>query len=380
MKLCYIGSLEALHTRRWVKYFADRGHQVDVVSPLPYVFAHPTSYEMANVKVHTYKNIRTHIRLLDLWLNLVSLFPRVVQFRLAMGRIGPDLVHVHYINEAALFTSLAGFRPLVVTAYGSDVLITPQRSRLLQGVVRYVLRKADLVTCTGETVKDELLKLGVAPPKVEIIYVGTDIDRFHPGAGDSGLRERLGLHDSPAVISLRCLDPVYDVGTLVSAVPLVLEKCPTVKFVIAGSGSEEEKLRQMANILGVHESVRFVGYLSEEEVPCCLTSADIYVSTSLSDGGLSASTAEAMACGLPVIVTDVADNRRWVKDGVSGFVIPPQDPSALAARIIHLVGHQEERKRMGQNGRQVVVEEDNWSKEMARMEGIYQQLVQKLSG
>ncbi len=377
MKLCYIGSLEALHTRRWVRYFADRGHEVDVVTPLPYVFTHVTSYAMDNVRVHTYKNIRTHRGFLDLAFNLVGLPLRVIQFRSWIKRINPDLVHVHYINEAALFTVLAGFRPLVVTAYGTDVLITPQRSRLLRGIVSYVVRKADLVTCTGETVKGTLIKLGVEPSKIDIIYVGTDTDRFRPRAGDSGLRERLGLHDSPTIVSLRRLEPIYDVGTLVNAVPLVLARCPAAKFVVAGSGSEEEKLRQMAHSLGVHDSVRFVGNLSEEEVPSYLASAHIYVSTALSDGGLSASTTEAMACALPVIITDVADNRSWVEDGISGFVIPTGDPQALARRIIYLVEHPEAREEVGANGREVVVERNNWHKEMTKMEQIYQRMILK---
>jgi glycosyltransferase involved in cell wall biosynthesis len=332
---------------------------------------------MENVRVHVYRNIRTHVHLLDLGLNLLGLPLRVAQFRAWMKRINPDVVHVHYINEAALCTTLVGFRPLVVTAYGSDVLINPRRSRLLRLLVRYVLLRADLVTCTGETVKGVLLSLGVAPSRVAIIYVGTDTERFHPRAGDSGLSENLALHNSPVVISLRRLDPVYDLGTLLNAVPLVLERCPTVKFIIAGSGSEEEKLQQMAVSIGVHESVRFVGYLSEEEVPRYLASADVYVSTALSDGGLSASTAEAMSCGLPVVITDVADNRRWVDEGISGFIVSPRDPQALAKRIIHLVEHREDGERVGVNARQVVVERNNWHKEMAKMEQIYQRMIQK---
>lgn len=379
MKLCYIGSLEASHTRRWVRYFAEGGHEVDVVTPLPYVFAEPPSYEMENVGVHTYRHIRTHVGFLDLWLNAAVLIPRVMQFRAWIRRLNPDLVHVHYINEAALFALLTGFRPLVITAYGSDVLIAPRRSRVIRDMVRYVLQRADLVTCTGEYVKGTLIDLGVAPSKVDIIYMGTDVQQFRPQAVDLELREKLRLLDSPTVISLRRLEPVYDVSTLVNAVPLVLERCPAVKFVIAGSGSEEEKLKGMAKSLGVLDSLRFTGQITAEEVPRYLASADIYASTSLSDGGLSASTAEAMACGLPVVITDVADNRRWVQDEVTGFVVPPQDPNALATRIIHLVEHRGERERIGNNGRQVVVERDNWHTEMAKMEQIYQQLVQRVT-
>jgi glycosyltransferase involved in cell wall biosynthesis len=104
---------------------------------------------------------------------------------------------------------------------------------------------------------------------------------------------------------------------------------------------------------------------------------DVYVSTSLSDAGIAASTAEAMACGLPVIVTDVADNRDWVEDGDNGFVIPVKSPKLLAEKIIYLLKNENIRKKFGKSGRKIIEERNNYYKEMEKMENIYEKLMER---
>jgi glycosyltransferase involved in cell wall biosynthesis len=126
--------------------------------------------------------------------------------------------------------------------------------------------------------------------------------------------------------------------------------------------------------LGISDSVKFVGFIPNEKLPEYLASADVYVSTSLSDAGLAASTAEAMACGLPVIVTDFGDNRRWVKNGVNGFIVPLRDPKTLADKIVYLLKNENIRKEFGIRNRIIIEKKNNYYKEMERMEHIYEVL------
>ncbi len=104
---------------------------------------------------------------------------------------------------------------------------------------------------------------------------------------------------------------------------------------------------------------------------------DVYVSTSLSDAGIDASTAEAMACGLPVVVTDVADNKKWVDNGVNGFVVPVKDPKSLAEKIIYLLQNEDIRKKFGKINRKIIEERNNYYKEMKKMEDIYKELIRR---
>ena len=82
-----------------------------------------------------------------------------------------------------------------------------------------------------------------------------------------------------------------------------------------------------------------------------------------------------MACGLPAIITDFGDNRKWVEDGVSGFIIPPRAPEALASKIIYLLQNEGDRKKFGQANRRIIEEKNNWEREMGRMGKLYEGLI-----
>jgi glycosyltransferase involved in cell wall biosynthesis len=294
-------------------------------------------------------------------------------------KIRPDIVHAHYISHfgilAGLYGWLSGFKPIVLTAWGSDILIDPKGFK--KSLVKYALKKADCVTCDAEHMIEELIGLGTDPKKIEHMYFGTDIQKFNPRQKSEKLGEKLGVLNSPTIISIRSLKPIYDVGSLITAISRVLKEIPETKFVIAGSGSQEAELKQLAKSLRVSDSIRFVGFITNDELPEYLASADIYVSTSLSDAGIAASTAEAMACGLPVVITDFGDNRKWVEDGVNGFIVPLKDPKSLAERIIYLLKNPDIRKEFGMRNRKIINERNNYYKEMEKMENIYIDLVER---
>jgi glycosyltransferase involved in cell wall biosynthesis len=192
-----------------------------------------------------------------------------------------------------------------------------------------------------------------------------------------GIIEKLEMVGCPSVISLRSFEPIYNIETLIKSIPLVLKEVLETKFIIAGKGSEEENLKKLAESLKVLESIRFVNWIPQDELPQYLRISDVYVSTSLSDGGISSSTAEAMSCGLPVVITDFGDNKKWVKNGESGFLIPLKDFKSLAEKIIYLLKNPEKGLELGINARKVIEEKNNYYKEMEKMENIYKELIKK---
>jgi glycosyltransferase involved in cell wall biosynthesis len=348
-----------------VKYFVENGHEVHVIS-----------FEKARIEgttVHILK-LPVLVRSATFPVKVASIF----RIKALIDRIKPDVVHAHFVSNYGLFGALCGFNPFVITAWGSDVLIISGRliSTIKTYIAKYALRKADLVTCDAQHMKTAMIKLSVPPEKIEIIYFGVDTRKFSRKEPSQKLMAELGTHDLPTVISLRNLEPLYDVESLIRAAPIVLKEAPKTKFLIAGKGSEENKLRELATSLGLSANVRFIGFIPNDELPAYLSTTDVYVSTSLSDAGVAASTAEAMSCGMPVIVTDVADNRKWVEDGVNGFVVPVKNPKALAEKIIYLLKSEDIRKKFGEVSRRIIEERNNYYKEMEKMESIYKKLVE----
>ncbi len=373
MRICYI-ALKSTHTRRWMRYFANNGHEVHLISSIKL-----SDYDAEKVTIHVLKRFGPHIQTISPLMNSV---PAVLQVRRLIKNLNPDILHAHYIREdITLLGALSGFHPFVVTAWGSDVFIDAKKSRFSKSAARYALKRADLITSDGENMREPLVELGADPRKIRLVYFGVDTRKFNPEQRDEGLREKLGILDSPAVVSLRQVhNPLYDIESLINAIPLVLKEVPQTKFVIAGGMGDnplETNLKELAKSLGVWDSIRFLGWLTEEELPQYLASADIYVSTSLSDAGLAASTAEAMACGLPVVITDFGDNRRWVEDGVNGFIIPLRAPEALASKLIYLLKNKEAQRTLGRKNREIIVERNNWEKEMGKMGKLYEQLIEK---
>ncbi len=158
MTLLYVGNLGSVHIQRWLRFFVAQGHEVHLLTPPVDGISAP------GIHVHVWHSIRTRLRPLDYAANTALLAPRVLQFRALVRRIRPDLVHAHYLNDAAFIAALAGARPLVVTAWGSDVLINPRRSTLLRVMVSAILRKANLVTCDAAHVQRALIADAGAQP------------------------------------------------------------------------------------------------------------------------------------------------------------------------------------------------------------------------
>jgi len=367
VRICYLADASSVHTHRWVRYFAERGHEVHVIS-----------FENARIEgtiVHVLK-LPVLVKNATFPLKMASI-PRIKSL---IKRIKPDILHGHFVTNYGFFGALCSFNPFVITAWGSDVLIVPEArliSMVKEPIAKYALRKADLITCDAEHMKNAMRILGVAPEKVTLIYFGVDTRKFSPGEKSEELRAKLGIYDSPTVISLRNLEPLYDVESLIRSLPLVLKEVPESQFVIAGKGSEEKRLKELVKSLGVSENVKYVGFIQNDELPQYLSTVDVYVSTSLSDAGIAASTAEAMACGLPVIVTDVADNKNWVDNGVNGFAVPVKDPKSLAEKIIYLFRNEGLRKKFGKINRRIIKEKNDYYKEMEKMEDIYEALIRR---
>jgi glycosyltransferase involved in cell wall biosynthesis len=350
-----------------MSYFADSGHEVHLISS----GAAPDE-GVRNVKLHLLKRFDPHNRMISY---LINALPMVIQLKKIISDIKPEVIHAHSVEDTALMGAISGFHPFVVTPWGSDVLVAPKESRMSKWRVKYALKRADLITCDAEHIKGPLIELGANPRKIKIICFGVDVQKFKPGVINENIRQELGIINSPVVMTCRRLDPNCDIASLIKAIPLVLAEIPETKFIIIGRGSEEGNLKELAKSLNILECVKFIGWVPHDELPRYLTSADVYVSTALSDAGIAASTAEAMACGLPVVITDFGDNRKWVEDGVNGFLIPLKAPEVLASKIIHLLKHENDRKKFGQANRQVIEERNNWEKEMEKMGVLYAELV-----
>lgn len=355
MKLCFLAAADSIHSIRWLRYFLETGNEITWITftpPLPEakdLIAHCNFHY-----VHLSKGITS----------LLELPLAVLKIRALIKRQAPDVLHAHYAGLYGLMGALLRYHPYVISVWGSDVLIFPS-TNLKKKITTFILKHAELITLDGYNTRAAVINFGIPEEKIKFIQFGVDTEKFMPK----------NIRQSNTIISIRSLEPIYDIETLIRAVPWVATKIPQTKFLIAGDGSEKKRLVKLAEDLGVTKNIQFVGRVPHDKLPDFYNQASVYVSTSLSDSGISMSTAEAMACGLPVIVTDTSDNIRWVENYKGGFVIPIKSPELLAEKIIYLLEHEMEIKSYGEINRRTIEERNSYMGEMAKMRVLYKNLI-----
>lgn len=358
MRIAFLANGQSVHTKKWLSFFVDKEYDIHLIT-------FTAGKRIGGVKTHNLRYFRKLAYLFRIW-----------EVKKVVKDINPDVLHAHFLSHYGMYGALTGFRPFVVSAWGSDVLIDPKRSRLKRYVVKYVVRSADVVTVNAEFLMKSVADLGASKERVRFVGHGVDPKKFCREIKNKALKERLKIPvSSPVIISTRSLKPIYNIETLIKAIPLVLESRTDTYFVIVGGGSLRQPLKAMVDQLKISENVKFVGTVPHLEVQDFLAMSDVYVSTSLSDT-TPVSLLEAMACKLPVVVTNIEGNREWVKDGANGLLFPKRNFGVLAEKILYLLGDQNTRRQFGILNRKIVKKRGNYKKEMGEMEQIYRNLVE----
>jgi glycosyltransferase involved in cell wall biosynthesis len=282
-----------------------------------------------------------------------------------------DLIHVHWAIPTGLTGVVVGKllrKPMIVTVHGSDLRMAMAGSPLLNKIFVLVCRNARHLHLVSEMMKKEIDTLGIPQERISIWPMGVEEVFWQCGRN----RKRRSNGDPVTVLSNRNLLPVYDVSCLIRAIPLILKEEPGVRFLIAGEGSEKEKLESEAMHLNHSSSIQFLGRVPHDQMPGLLAGADIYVSTSLSDG-TSVSLLEAMASGVFPIVTDIPSNREWITDGENGFLVSAGNEIKLADRIIGTIRNEELMEKGVERNREIVKEKAYWEGNIHKMVEIYEQ-------
>ena len=331
LRVLFVADERATHMRHWAAFLAKRGATVGYVAFGP----------IAGLPVQRRYRI-------DPWFswNYLKFVVNAPRLASVVRSFRPDIVHAYYLTNYGLLAALLGHPGFVVTVAGSDVFVEPRRSPLLRWVVRFVWRRAALVHSVARHMTQELIRQGVCASKIVTAHEGVDLAAFGGATRTTARRE-------PVVVCTRNFRPVYDVGTLVRAVPQVVRRDKSVRFVLVGDGPEREKLASVVDGQRLRRWVRFTGHVSWQVLGEILRSAAVYVSPSMSDG-TSISLLRAMACGAFPVVTDIPANREWIRHGQNGLLFPVGDSHALAEEVVIALHDADMRRRAARVNQRIV--------------------------
>jgi glycosyltransferase involved in cell wall biosynthesis len=273
---------------------------------------------------------------LDGLLYFASLLPFMIRLR---RRTPFDLIDAHFAYPDGLAGLLLSrwFRvPLTVTLRGTEVPLSKRRLRRSQ--IKLVLAGADRVIAVSQSLADLAGRLGAPAERVRVIPNGIDTSLFNPGSKREA-RQSLGLPEGgPLLVSVGALTERKGHHRIIRALPSLLTTYPDLLLVVVGGASVEgdtgRSLRSLAQELGLTQHVRLVGACPHDQIPTWLRAADLFCLATQNEGRPNA-VMEALACGLPVVTSDVGGNAEIVTNEQDGLLVPFGDPPALLEALRH---------------------------------------------
>jgi rhamnosyl/mannosyltransferase len=300
----------------------------------------------------------------------VASMPLSLRQPLALTRQRPDIAHVHSpypLGEAANW--LLGRARATVTTHHSDVVRQKGWLRLYGPIFRQVLRAVDRIIATSPRYIETSPWLGPVRDKCAVVPLAVDVGRFTTRAAAATRPQS----KQATLLLVGRLRYYKGLDTLLHA----LVDLPDLHLDVVGDGPMQSPWQALARELGVADRVRFHGRLSDADLPERYRQADIFVLPANARAeAFGTVLLEAMACGLPCITTDVGSGTSWVvQDAITGLVVPPRDPQALAAAIRSLLHEPDRLSEMGRAGRARVEAEFTPGKMVAGVQAVYDEVL-----
>lgn len=303
----------------------------------------------------------------------IGAYPRLRQLKRA-GRL--DILDAHFAYPDGYAACLLGCWldvPVTITLRGTET--RQARDPVLRRRLQSALSKADRVFAVSESLRQIALELGTPAAQTAVIGNGVDINRFFMIPRDKA-RQALGLPlDAPVLITVGGLVERKGFHRVMACLPTLKQQFPGIRYLVVGGPSPEgdwtQRLQAQSRSLALTDCVHFLGHVPPDQLRNVLSAANVFVLSTRNEGWANV-LLEAMACGLPVITTDVGGNREVVNSMELGRVLPFDDGERLTAAIAHALHHPWDRDRIRR-----YAEENTWEPRVevlaARFQAIYRQ-------
>jgi len=307
--------------------------------------------------------------------------PRLTfDFRRLIREIKPDLIHAGPIQTCAFIAALSGFRPVLTMCWGYDLVQDADRSSWMKWVTRYTLKRSAYFTSDAQFTRDKAVAFGMDPAKTVIFPWGVDIKHFAPrNAADSNRKSKIANRKSqivnPKSFTLFCnrtWESIYGLDILAKAFVKVAANNPNVNLILLGGGSQGVRVRQILMNGSVLDRVHFGGQVTYNDLLRWYQMVDIYISPSQVDGS-SVSLMEALASGLPCLVSDIPGNKEWISEGENGWLFRDGDVDDLTEKILHAIKNRASFKKIGESARKTAEQKADWKKNFGKLLEAYEQ-------
>jgi glycosyltransferase involved in cell wall biosynthesis len=368
MKVLYFSDNISDHNRRFLQKISDAGLDCWFLDPT--TDALPVGWLPRGVRwVRTSKKLDRDV--------LPSRFAEFLpEFQKCVWETQPDLIHAGPTPTAGYVTALSGFHPWLLGTWGWDVLYQPEQGEEWRLATELAITKADAVYVDCDAARDLVREFAET--------LGTRIVQFPMGIArglfgpEGDLPRQNGFargSETCVFLSTRSWEPLYAVDVLLEAFRGAYNQDSSLRLVLLGSGSQEPWVREFVRTQGLGKVVRTPGRIGADEIPKWFRAVDAYISCAKTDG-TSVSLLEAMATGLPVVVTDIPSNREWVTEGQNGWLAASGSPQEFADRILRAAQlTTKRREKISEQNQTLVTERADWDRNFPKLLQMYERLV-----
>jgi len=337
------------------------------------------NYVYDGIRVRCYDSVNIGFRL-----GIPYAIPQITSYKTFLESVkSSDLIHVHghpYLSSLIAAKLAKKYsKALVLTQHNTFIEYESSFWDHVEWLNDYaigkqVLKEADKIVVVSNATGNYVLSLGADPEKIRVLHNGVDVNRFSPLTGvKDEMRKKLGISkDSSVALTVRRLVYKNGIDTLIESAKKAIKKNPRLVFLVVGKGPDFEKVKEKIEQLGIQKNFRLTGFISDEDLPFYYNAADFFVLPSKSGEGLPLVALEAMACGVPVIATNVGGISEIIKEG-SGKLVPPSNPDSLAEVILEF-SHRE-LSALRKDLRAMIEQKYSWDKNVEKLVEIYEELI-----
>jgi glycosyltransferase involved in cell wall biosynthesis len=368
MKLCIIADANSIHTVRWLDPYIAHGDEVYLIS------YRSTDRPYHGVRELIDLNKLSHTAKLR-WLFWGLWIRRYVH------QIRADVLHAHQIQAAGWLGYLADYHPFVVSSWGSDLLIEPNKSQFRRFLVLRVLSQCDRLTVPSSLMQEKAINLGVPEKKISLIPWGIDTRTFSEYPDDKLLtRQKLGLEkDIKVVFCPRGISPIYNIDIAILALKNALDQHINIRLLLLQFNVDQFYFKDIQKLISNEGLQQYIYWLpaqnSEEDMARLYRTSDVFLSIPQSEG-YGASVYEAMACGCPTLISDLPVFKEALAPGIHTLKVPPRDVKQTSSALSDLLMNENLQIKLKENGLRLA--RSRSTQELAATtELLYQELVKQ---
>ena len=347
-KIVLLGWAASTHLQKWARGLRGRGWQVKVLTPDNYALTDIETIKIPGGKRYYWRGS-----------SFVSK---------ALREFKPDLFHVHYVGGFGWLGMRSGFRPVIMSAWGADVIDLP-KNPLLRYIISRILQSADHVTTTSPLLKEACLRL--APhigSHLTVIPFGVEIPEQTTTYPQGSFR----------ICYIKKHEYKYGPELLLDAVLRLLDDGLDIELTMAGEGKLTGQLRQKVERAGQSDRIRFPGFVDHSQIYDLLGCHNLMVMPSVQESeSFGVAAVEASACSRPVIASRIGGVPDVIQEGKTGLLVPPGDSLALAEAIRKLYLERDLSEKLGMEGRKYVAAHYSWDVSLNQMIEVYEKTIRQ---